>query len=329
MSAPDDDRLARELDHLRARITELEREQDALREDEARLTMMVEQLPAILWTTDTQLRFTSSMGAGLSGLNLRPGEVVGLTLFEYFKTDDPQFPPIAAIRRALAGHSENFEQEWTDNVYQVYVEPLRRRDTIIGTLGVALDITPRKHAEQDLLRARDQLEQAVAERTRELRTANRILREDMAKHEQMEQSLRESERRFRIIAETIPVPVVITRIADGQILYANPRAGEALNIPHERLVGQPSTNFYRDPQVREQLLQLLAREGQVTDFEVQAQRPDGLLRWVSVSLQPLSFQEQSCVLASIVDVTRRGRFTSPQRAGCARAGAAVNSETCA
>ena len=133
MSAPDDDRLAREIDHLRARVAELEQEHDALRENEARYRMMVEQFPAIVWTTDTQLRLASTMGAGLSGLNLREGEVDGLTLFEYFKTDDSDFPPIAAIRRALTGQSVNFEQEWGGNFYQVYVEPLRRKDTIVGT----------------------------------------------------------------------------------------------------------------------------------------------------------------------------------------------------
>jgi PAS domain S-box-containing protein len=245
------------------------------------------------------------MGAGLSGLNLRSGEVDGLTLFEYFKTDDSDFPPIAAIRRALTGQSVNFEQEWGGNFYQVYVEPLRRKDTIVGTLGVALDVTPQKLAEQELRDARDVLEQKMEQRTRELRTANRILREDVTQHEQMEKSLRESEQRFRIIAETIPVPIVITRIADGQIVYANRRAGEALNVPHDTLIGQPSTHFYKDPDVREQILQLIDGEGHVTDFEVQAKRPDGLLRWVSVSLQPLSFQEQPCLLAAIVDVTER------------------------
>ena len=32
---------------------------------------MVEEMPAVLWTTDTELRFTSAIGAGLDALGLK------------------------------------------------------------------------------------------------------------------------------------------------------------------------------------------------------------------------------------------------------------------
>jgi PAS domain-containing protein len=73
---------------------------------------MVENMPAILWTTDTDLRFTSSMGAGLQALGLRKNEVVGQSLYEYFSTKDPEFPPIAAHWSALRGESVSYEFEW-------------------------------------------------------------------------------------------------------------------------------------------------------------------------------------------------------------------------
>src|SRR3990172_4563976 len=44
------------------------RQREELRKSEAHLRVMVEQMPAVLWTTDTELRFTSSLGAGLAGL---------------------------------------------------------------------------------------------------------------------------------------------------------------------------------------------------------------------------------------------------------------------
>src|SRR3990170_1347760 len=48
------------------------RQREDLRKSEAHLRVMVEQMPAVLWTTDAELRFTSSSGAGLAGLGLRP-----------------------------------------------------------------------------------------------------------------------------------------------------------------------------------------------------------------------------------------------------------------
>jgi PAS domain-containing protein len=57
---------------------------EVLRRSNGRTELLLSQMPAILWTTDVDLRITSSAGAGLAGLGLRQGEVVGRTLFAYF-----------------------------------------------------------------------------------------------------------------------------------------------------------------------------------------------------------------------------------------------------
>ncbi|MCJ7831905.1 MAG: hypothetical protein MUP92_00460, partial [Actinobacteria bacterium] len=54
-----------------------------------RIATLAEQMPAILWTTDDQLRFTSTMGAAMNQFHMKPTEVMGKTLQEYFGTDDP------------------------------------------------------------------------------------------------------------------------------------------------------------------------------------------------------------------------------------------------
>ncbi|RME43081.1 MAG: GAF domain-containing protein, partial [Chloroflexi bacterium] len=143
-------------------ITARRKAEHALQEREARLRVTMEQTPAILWTTDTRLRFTSSVGAGLAALNLGPDQVVGLTLSEYFQMEDPDFPPIAAHRRALMGESVTYEQEWAGNLYQSHVEPLRDAEGhIVGCVGLALDITARRQAEE-ALRRRDAILEAVS-----------------------------------------------------------------------------------------------------------------------------------------------------------------------
>ena len=76
------------------------RSADALRESEARLQIAIEQLPAVLWTTDEELRFTSSVGSGLAAIGLRPNQVVGMSIAEYVG-DAPK--PLRAHKRALAG----------------------------------------------------------------------------------------------------------------------------------------------------------------------------------------------------------------------------------
>jgi PAS domain S-box-containing protein len=130
---------------------ERKRAESALRESEARMRLLIEQLPAILWTTDNDLRFTSSLGAGLARLGLKQNQVIGMTLYEYFQTNDPDFPAIAAHRRAIAGEIVTYQTEWAGGSFACHSEPLRGADgKVVGTISMALDVTDRRQLEAQL-----------------------------------------------------------------------------------------------------------------------------------------------------------------------------------
>ncbi len=123
-------------------------EADRLR-SEAKLEVLIGQLPAVLWTVDRELRFTSSGGAGLAALGLEPGQAVGMSLYEYFRTDDPGFEAIAQHLKALEGEHVSYEFEWAGNAYEVHVEPLHdAQGAIAGVIGLAVDVTERRQAER-------------------------------------------------------------------------------------------------------------------------------------------------------------------------------------
>ncbi len=124
-------------------------------QSEQRLRLILSQLPAIMWTVDRELRFTSSLGAGLNALGLQENQLVGVSLMDYFQTADPDFLPIQQHRRALQGESVEFEFQWGKRLYQVRLEPLRSVDDgVEGVLGLAVDIT-------EIQRLQDQAEQAT------------------------------------------------------------------------------------------------------------------------------------------------------------------------
>jgi PAS domain S-box-containing protein len=126
----------------------LRRSEEALRESEGRLRLIMEQTPALMWSTDLDLRITSSVGAALAGLNLRPNELVGTLLTDYLGTSDPEFPPLAVHLRAIAGESVYHEVEWGGRVFQNHLEPLRdATGRIIGSVGAGFDVTETRRAE--------------------------------------------------------------------------------------------------------------------------------------------------------------------------------------
>ncbi len=72
-----------------AAAIEARRAEDALRQSETRLRLAIEQVPAVLWTTDEELRFTSSLGAGLAGLGLTPARWWGRRSADFLGAGEP------------------------------------------------------------------------------------------------------------------------------------------------------------------------------------------------------------------------------------------------
>jgi PAS domain S-box-containing protein len=132
-------------------IAERKHADEALHDKEVSVRVLVDQMPAVLWSVDSNLRFTSFMGAGLAGIGQQPGQFEGLTLFDYFGTNEPAFRPIAAHRKALLGKSVSYEVEWKGRTFAAHVEPFRHPDGAIkGVIGSALDITKQKSTEKEL-----------------------------------------------------------------------------------------------------------------------------------------------------------------------------------
>jgi PAS domain S-box-containing protein len=108
-----------------------------------------------------------------------------------------------------------------------------------------------------------------------------------------------------LIAETTPVPVLVTRQVDGHILYANPKASESFGLPTETLLTCRIQDFYHHPHDREELGHRLRQHGQVHGYELPCRRANGDLFWVTLSLQTLSFHGEPAALMALCDITDR------------------------
>lgn len=136
-------RVSAELQRLRT--------ERALRRSQDHLRIMIEQMPAMMWTTDARLVFTSSTGRGLGDLGFVPGQTNGISVYDFFADDESGLLAIRMHERALRRESVNFENTYAGRIYQNHIEPLiDTTGSVIGTIGVALDISELKHSNRRL-----------------------------------------------------------------------------------------------------------------------------------------------------------------------------------
>lgn len=124
--------------------------------DGAPLSLLMEQVPGILWATDRKLRVSAHWGVGLPTSKIRPGAFAGRDVRELLGAADSHATPIAEHHSALQGVVSHFEYALRGAVLEIRVGPLRSASSqIIGCLGSAVDVTDRKKCEeQTLYRAR-------------------------------------------------------------------------------------------------------------------------------------------------------------------------------
>ncbi|MBD1944872.1 response regulator [Coleofasciculus sp. FACHB-712] len=142
----------------------------------------------------------------------------------------------------------------------------------------------------------------------EMTALNADLKQEIDERKQAENRLRESEERFRLIAETTPVPLLISRVSDSQILYANMACSSTLGLSTQELIGRQAQEFHYDPEARKELLKILAKNGYVRNYEFQAKKVDGTPFWINLSIQPIAFNGEQAMLSGFQDITERKRM---------------------
>jgi PAS domain S-box-containing protein len=145
-------------DAVQEKMADLAARNEALRTSEDRLRTVVENTPVVFFALDQQGRFILSEGKGLAALGLQSGQVVGQSALEVYR-ESPS--ALSGIRRALAGEEFSCVAEVAELVYEVWYSPVRNATgELIGTIGVATDITERKQAEEDREKLQSQLLQS-------------------------------------------------------------------------------------------------------------------------------------------------------------------------
>jgi PAS domain S-box-containing protein len=142
------------------------------------------------------------------------------------------------------------------------------------------------------------------------RRAELVIANDITPRKQAEETLRESETRFRMLAENLGEGIFITDL-DDRILYMNSRMVELVGYTSEEMLGKPGYEFLLPQEEWPAFLQRNKdRESGVSErYELHVKRKDGTWIWLEVNAAPYRNAAGEIVgtLAANTDITERRR----------------------
>lgn len=259
------------------------RAEEELIKSEALLRTAVENLPLIFYQIDPDGKFKLSIGAGLKGLGLKPNQVVGQSAFDVYK----DFPNIKdSVKRALAGESVEFESHVGKSFFANYLAPFSHlKGAVDGIVGVALDVTERKHAGE---------------------------------------SLRENEEFFRLLFTTSPDAILIfdpfSTTVPWEIVDCNESACRMNGYTREELLGKSIDMLLTQPttsQEREAYVRMVEQKG-VANSETTHRHRDGHIVPIEVANSIVILRGRRLMLGIDRDVTERKRAQEAIRESEAR-----------
>ena len=216
---PSIEQLQREVAALRKQVAELNalrkragKATRALRRSEQRYRTLVDNVNDLIYTVDLDGRFTYVSPALKRISKYEPAEAIGQLALDFVHPDDRALAE-QAIAAALCGDFTPREFRVIDKdgavrYMRASSRPLQQHGRAVGLVGIMTDVT--------------------------------------ANYE-MERTRQEHDTQVQLIAESIPVPIVITRLSDTAILAANARASDLFGWPHEHRAWAARTRFLFQP----------------------------------------------------------------------------------
>lgn len=184
-------------------------------------------------------------------------------------------------------------------------------------LVAMLDITRRRQDEEELRQSRDELERRVIERTKTLQSAIAAVNNEIEFRKKVEESLRQSEERYRMLAEHSGDCLARTT-PTGELFYISPASVIISGRRPEELRGRNSFDFIYEEDIP-LLVDVLRRSIESSDPITVAYRSkhrDGHVHWLESTLRRVCDPhtgETTEIITVTRDVTERKRVEEQMR----------------
>ncbi len=289
--------------------------EEALRESENLMRQVIDTTPVCIFVIDQKSKFLLTNKYMAAFRRTTPEEMVGKTDFDYalrsianaeevekFLSDNQE---VIASKRPKFIPEEKFTLlDGSTKYFQTTKIPLTLRGNLNCLLGVAVDITDHKRAEEELRKHREHLEELVKERTAKLQ-------QEIAERKRAEAEIAASARRLQSIIETV---------GDGITLSDKRGYFEIFNSRMEEITGYTREEvnscdyflrcMYPDPQDYQQAatgIQEIVQKGGSRDIETTIRAKDGTPKTLLVSTSIVQYQNDDWFLSVYHDITAHKR----------------------
>ncbi|MBM3255626.1 MAG: PAS domain S-box protein, partial [Candidatus Omnitrophica bacterium] len=302
---------------LKKHESECRRIEELLRDVQRQQRAILNNIPDMAWLKDKESRFIAVNESFAKACGLKPENIIGKTdldvwphdLAKRYRADDQEVME--------SGGRKCVEEPLDDKEGKIkWIETIKTpiyntKGEVIGTTGIARDITERKKLEDRLREAKAELEIRVRIRTAELSKANEDLRKYVSELRQTEEMLKANESRYRAIVED-QTELVCRFLPDGTLTFVNESYCKYFGRSREELLGK---NFLpliseEDREMVKNNLASLNKKKPIISNEERVVLPDGKVRWQLWNNQMLFDDEGHFLEIQAVgrDITERKNF---------------------
>ena len=238
------------------------------------LLELIETTDAIVVILDSEgkIRYTNRTFEQITGYS--SDELKDSDWFETLTPKD-RYPQVWAEFQSLtaAGRMDRFENPiLTKSGEERYIvwrnSVLRRRDKVIGTASIGIDISERRRAEE---------------------------------------ALRDSEEKLLAVFMSVPVGIAVSDPASGLIYDVNQEYEQMFECSYDDVVGKTSIELGRwaDPAKRQRISDLIEKDGKVRDLELVLRTRGGKKLTVRANVVPLTVGGSRYLVYALADITER------------------------
>ncbi len=138
---------------------------------------------------------------------------------------------------------------------------------------------------------------------------------DISERKRMENALRESEEKFSKAFNSSPSVMTITTIEEGRLLEVNRSFTRVTGHEREEVLGRTTgeLEIWVEPELRGYVVEMIEQQGSAHNLEVKFRRKSGEEFVGLLSIEPLEFMGEACLLSVVIDISELKRVQEALR----------------